>query len=250
MKLVVIITGLVLLAPDRDRIHLFFPEMDMDHPKAELHTPSFNYTTTGGFKSVSLEGWTLNLGTVAEPGGAATLPAEIVDLGKRFTRGVPRDWVDDLPSRRVHGRVSLPWPDAFEVEEDAEWIMVRGLRSKRLNLTNKVVLRYDRPIAPPPNWELHSFPWGPGGPGGKMNIPAFRPSGSTDTMRIFHIPPDGGRGLKRWEEAVHFQGYVDLLRLRTIDHLQPRPRVYLNEDKGLFGALSPFNCMLASASVT
>lgn len=244
MKLVIVITGLVLLAPERDRsgMHLFFPEMDMSHPQAQHHTPYLEYAPAGQPRKVSLEGWTLDLGAVARPGTAATLPDTVVDLGRMF-RGVPRDWVAGVPSRRVQGRVSLPWPDAFEVRGTANWRAVRGVSVKDVTLTNEVVLQYEFPNEPPGSWKMTSLPWGPGG---ETPIPSWGLPGSTDTIHISNLPAEEGPSLTLNDEGVHFQGYVDVLRRRLIDRLRPRPRVFLNETP----ALSPFNCMLASAPIT
>ncbi len=242
MKLVVIITGLVLLAPDRDhgRLHLFLPQMDMGHPKAERHAPYLEYTSALGARNEPLAGWTLDLGTLARPGSAIALPDQIISLDGMYA-DIPRDWVTGAPSRRVQGRVSLPWPERFKVRESARWHLTRGIPIRYVRLTNEVVLEYDSARAE--RWVLASLPWGPGG---TKALPAMQAEGETDTIRISNMPPDGGAPVGRRDEGVHFQGYVDILRRSAIDHVWWRPRVYLAD--GPFG-ISPYNCMLASAPI-
>lgn len=244
MKLVIIISGLVLLAPDRDngRLHLFLPQMDMSHPNAEHHAPFLRYTSAKGLRNEPLAGWTLDLGTLARPGAAAALPAPIMRMDA-FYRGVPREWVTGTPSRRVQGRLSLPWPDSFSVIKTAMWRLERGGAKTPVRLTNEVELEYDSLTLSGAGWKLASLR----GAYSEKEILAMRPGGSTDTIRIFNVPPGEGTELKRGDEGVHFRGYVDVLRRRPIDWMRPRPFLYLDDVPRKIVGMSPYNCMLAAA---
>lgn len=239
MKLLVIITGLVLLVPDKDRgqLHLLFPMADLREPGMEHHLPHIRYRTGAGQESVLLEGWRLDLTSIAGAGEADDdLPEEVIPLGNVFARGVPRPWVSGSPSWEVVGHVTLPWPEEIESQGNASWLLVAGRSVGEVTLTNEVKLTYDNFPSQGGSWMLQSLP---SGAGGSQNLTPWRPGTGEETIRISNVPDGGGEELLPGEEGVHFQAYVDLLRLPG-EHERQRPRVYLNEH----GAGSPFNCMI------
>jgi hypothetical protein len=65
-----------------------------------------------------------------------------------------------------------------------------------------------------------------------------------DTIEITNLPGSMSKEPVVGDEGIHFQAYVDLLRLPG-EHLRQRPRVFLDQ----VPSFSPYNCMVVTTEI-
>jgi hypothetical protein len=252
MKLIVIVTGLVLLGSDapNQRLHLFLPGTA---GMAEPHEIFIRYPGAGGPILWRMENWALDLSSVARSGTARSPAGAVIDL-EPHVRRIPRSWLlASPPPAHLSSRVTLPWPDSIVPGDRAYWRLRLGGASQRVWVTNRVRLVYTVATPDRPLWirqRLRTNAWG------SAVMPLPSPTVDSLKIDIRSVPRGGGTILSYGDEAAHFQGYFRAFGQGRWPRLflDQRPRLdWKDPEWAPLGqpdiAGSPFNCMIAWAPV-
>lgn len=243
MKLIVVVTGLVLMVPDSSsgRLHLLFPE---DH---HGHTALVAYRGIDGPVRNELRGFTMDLSHLdTGSGSGAPLVSQVFNFGAWPTIGADPAWLkaNHLPGF-MRSRITLPLPRRITPVADVPWRVAetredgRPGRQDTVWLTHQVVLEYS--LQDPGNATLTLQPaQGSHHP----ETPLARPytGGESVVLMISNLPTEPNRPLPT-REATHFQAYARLFRN------QPGwLRLFSVPEDGIVAG-SPYNCMLAWAPI-